>query len=75
MPASAWAGADRPEYLDEEVELVWATCETGRGLAESLARSGCGLSFCRRVGVGQSMYAVAEYTEVNNRAQRFCWRR
>jgi dTDP-L-rhamnose 4-epimerase len=58
--------AERPDYLDPEAELhVGSLCDR-----EAVARAVEGVDavfhLAARVGVGQSMYRIAEYTETND---------
>ena len=58
--------AARPDYLDPEVELqVGSVCDR-----EAVARALEGVDFvyhlAARVGVGQSMYQIVDYAEVND---------
>ncbi|HUR46896.1 MAG TPA: NAD-dependent epimerase/dehydratase family protein [Candidatus Saccharimonadales bacterium] len=56
----------RPEYLHPEVELMCGDVRDPETLAEGLRGVDAVFHFAARVGVGQSMYEVAEYTSVNN---------
>src|ERR671939_2174367 len=61
-------GADcaRPDYLNPEVELVRGDVRDAEAVRRALAGVDAVFHFAAMVGVGQSMYEVARYTEVNN---------
>jgi dTDP-L-rhamnose 4-epimerase len=59
-------GGSRPEYLSREVELVEGDVRDADAVARSLEGCQAVIHFAARVGVGQSMYEVAEYTSVND---------
>src|SRR5579883_1997125 len=56
----------RPAYLDSEVELVRGDVRDEAAVRRALKGIDAVYHFAARVGVGQSMYEVAEYTSVNN---------
>jgi dTDP-L-rhamnose 4-epimerase len=56
----------RPRYLAPEVELVEGDVRDAEAVARALDGCGAVVHFAARVGVGQSMYEVAEYTSVND---------
>ena len=56
----------RPEYLSGDVELVVGDVRDGRAVRRALRDVDVVVHFAARVGVGQSMYALAEYTSVNS---------
>ena len=58
-------GATRPEYLNPEVELVRGDVRDRAAVDAALAGVDRVLHLAARVGVGQSMYDVAEYVAVN----------
>jgi dTDP-L-rhamnose 4-epimerase len=60
-------GADttRPDYLADDVELVVADVRDGDAVRKALVGVDRVVHFPARVGVGQSMYEIAEYTSVN----------
>jgi dTDP-L-rhamnose 4-epimerase len=60
------AGASRPEYLDEEVELVRGDVRDPDAVRSALAGVDAVFHLAAAVGVGQSMYEIANYTSVNN---------
>src|SRR3954471_2752981 len=55
----------RPSYLDPEVELVEGDVRDPDAVRRALAGADVVLHLAARVGVGQSMYELAEYTSVN----------
>lgn len=60
------AGCERPEYLAPEAELVLADVRDTNAVRQSLKGVDAVFHLAAKVGVGQSMYEVAEYTSVNN---------
>src|SRR3954468_5204198 len=60
------AHAERPAYLDPEVELVRGDVRDATIVARALDGIDVVFHLAAAVGVGQSMYEVAEYTSVNN---------
>jgi dTDP-L-rhamnose 4-epimerase len=62
-------GADRrpPAYLDRRVELLVGDIRSAKAVRRALADADAVLHLAARVGVGQSMYEVADYTDVNSR--------
>lgn len=61
-------GADcfRPEYLDERVQLVNGDVRDRQLVEELVQQVDAVYHFAALVGVGQSMYEIKEYTDVNN---------
>jgi dTDP-L-rhamnose 4-epimerase len=59
-------GRKRPGYLQAEVELLIGDVRDPAVVAKALQGMDAVFHFAARVGVGQSMYEVAEYTAVNN---------
>jgi dTDP-L-rhamnose 4-epimerase len=59
-------GCQRPSYLDPQVELISGDVRNQDTLRKALQGVDAVYHFAARVGVGQSMYEVAEYTSVNN---------
>jgi len=59
------SGGDRPEYLSEEVELVVGDVRDERVVRRALKDVDAVYHFAAAVGVGQSMYRIAEYTSIN----------
>jgi dTDP-L-rhamnose 4-epimerase len=59
-------GGDRPEYLSSEVELLVGDVRDPDAVARAVEGVGAVVHLAARVGVGQSMYELAEYTAVNS---------
>lgn len=59
-------GRTRPDYLHPEVELMVGDVRSRTALRKALRGVEAVFHFAARVGVGQSMYEVSEYTDVNN---------
>jgi dTDP-L-rhamnose 4-epimerase len=59
-------GGSRPDYLAPDVELVVDDVRDAEAVARALDGCDAVVHFAARVGVGQSMYEVAEYTSVND---------
>ncbi|HKO56349.1 MAG TPA: SDR family NAD(P)-dependent oxidoreductase [Thermoanaerobaculia bacterium] len=57
----------RPDYLDPEVEVVQGDVRDAEAVARALEGIDTVFHLAACVGVGQSMYEVARYTDVNNR--------
>ncbi|CAG0930885.1 dTDP-L-rhamnose 4-epimerase [Planctomycetaceae bacterium] len=57
----------RPEYLDARVELVVGDVRDHEAVREALDGVDAVFHFAASVGVGQSMYEIAEYVDVNCR--------
>ena len=55
----------RPDYLDPAVELVVGDVRDGSAVRRALAGADAVVHLAARVGVGQSMYRVADYEAVN----------
>lgn len=55
-----------PDYLDERVERVQADVRDPAKVAEALKGVDAVYHFASAVGVGQSMYEIRHYTDVNN---------
>jgi dTDP-L-rhamnose 4-epimerase len=62
-------GAERepPNYLDRRVELIVGDIRSPKAVRRALNEADAVLHWAARVGVGQSMYEVADYTDVNSR--------
>lgn len=58
--------ANRPEYLNSEIELIVGDVRDRKAVRRSLEGVDAVFHFAAMVGVGQSMYEVAQYTNVNN---------
>jgi dTDP-L-rhamnose 4-epimerase len=56
----------RPQYLNKEAELVVGDIRDPVALKEALRGMDAIFHFAAMVGVGQSMYEIKNYTEVNN---------
>ena len=59
-------GGERPEYLSSEVELVVGDIRDPDAVARAMDGVDAVVHLAARVGVGQSMYKLAEYTAVNS---------
>jgi dTDP-L-rhamnose 4-epimerase len=59
--------ARRPDYLDPDVELITGDVRDARAVERALDGIDTVFHLAAKVGVGQSMYAVENYTDVNNR--------
>ena len=58
--------AVRPEYLHPEVELIVGDVRDKKTVKNALEGVDMVFHFAAMVGVGQSMYEIQEYTDVNN---------
>jgi dTDP-L-rhamnose 4-epimerase len=58
--------AVRPAYLNSDVELVRGDTRNGADVRRALQGIDAVYHFAAAVGVGQSMYEMAEYTSINN---------
>lgn len=58
--------AVRPDYLHPEVELIVGDVRDKNAVKEALEGVSAVFHFAAMVGVGQSMYEIKEYTDVNN---------
>src|SRR5690349_568808 len=56
----------RPAYLDREVELTVGDVRDPAMVRRALKGVDAVYHFVANVGVGQSMYEIADYTSVNN---------
>jgi dTDP-L-rhamnose 4-epimerase len=59
-------GGGRPEYLDAAIELQEGDVRDPAAAARALEGIDAVVHFAARVGVGQSMYEIAGYTDVNS---------
>jgi dTDP-L-rhamnose 4-epimerase len=59
--------AARPAYLDADVELVHGDVRDRDAVERALRGVDAVFHFAAAVGVGQSMYEIERYTDVNNR--------
>jgi dTDP-L-rhamnose 4-epimerase len=57
---------DRPSYLESDAEFILGDVRNPEILDEALSGVEAVYHFVALVGVGQSMYQIAEYTSVNN---------
>lgn len=57
---------DRPDYLNEKVDLQIGDVRDKKAVQLALEGVHAVFHFAAMVGVGQSMYQIREYTEVNN---------
>jgi dTDP-L-rhamnose 4-epimerase len=57
----------RPEYLHPDVELIDGDIRDGQAVRRALEGADAVFHFAALVGVGQSMYEIERYTDVNNR--------
>ena len=60
-------GRERPDYLDPDAELVVGDVRDAAAVERALRDVDVVFHLAARVGVGQSMYEPAEYTDTNNR--------
>jgi dTDP-L-rhamnose 4-epimerase len=66
VPQVHGAGRERPAYLDREVELIVGDVRDPAVVRRALAGCDAVLHLAARVGVGQSMYEIAEYVGANS---------
>ena len=59
------AGAERPSYLDPDVELVLGDVRDAAAVGRAVDGVDAVFHLAARVGVGQSMYEIAGYTGAN----------
>jgi dTDP-L-rhamnose 4-epimerase len=57
---------ERPDYLDDDVELIVGDVRDAACVRDALDGVDAVVHLAARVGVGQSMYDIAEYTSVND---------
>jgi dTDP-L-rhamnose 4-epimerase len=57
---------DRPDYLNPDAELINGDVRDPRKVKEALKGVDAVFHYAAMVGVGQSMYEIKEYTDVNN---------
>ena len=65
LTAQVHEGGARPDYLSPEVELVTGDVRDADTVRGALAGVDAVVHLAARVGVGQSMYELAEYTSTN----------
>src|SRR5690606_26527912 len=58
--------AERPEYLNPRVELIVGDVRDKQTVINALQDVDAVFHFAAMVGVGQSMYQIKDYTDVNN---------
>jgi dTDP-L-rhamnose 4-epimerase len=58
-------GADRPEYLDPQVELIVGDVRDEEVVSDAVEGADAVVHLAARVGVGQSMYEPAAYSSAN----------
>jgi dTDP-L-rhamnose 4-epimerase len=66
LPQVHGTGQERPSYLSPEVELHIADIRDSAALERALSGVDGVFHLAAAVGVGQSMYEVTRYTEINN---------
>lgn len=66
IPQVHGAGSGRPAYLSRDAELVVGDVRDKAILTKALRGIDVVVHFAAMVGVGQSMYAVSDYTSVND---------
>src|SRR5436309_1593918 len=59
-------GAGRPDYPDPQVELHQGDVRDAAAIGRALDGVDAVVHLAARVGVGQSMYELADYTDVNS---------
>lgn len=60
------AGGERPSYLNPGVELITGDVRDAQKVRQALKGVSAVFHYAAMVGVGQSMYEIREYTDVNN---------
>jgi dTDP-L-rhamnose 4-epimerase len=58
----------RPDYLDPEIELIIGQVEDPNAINAALDGVDAVYHLAAKVGVGQSMYQISDYTRANNQA-------
>jgi dTDP-L-rhamnose 4-epimerase len=66
MSPQVHGGADRPEYLNPDVELLRGDVRDSSAVRQALDDIDVVYHFAAAVGVGQSMYEIERYTSTNN---------
>ncbi len=66
MDPQVHGGAERPRIFAPEVELMKGDVRDAETLARHLLRADVVVHFAAAVGVGQSMYDIRRYTDVNS---------
>lgn len=67
IPQVHGAGKLRPAYLNKQARLIVGDVRNIEAVLTALEGADAVFHFAARVGVGQSMYEINEYTDVNNR--------
>jgi dTDP-L-rhamnose 4-epimerase len=67
LPQVHGSGGRRPEYLSDDVELLVGDVRDPDAVRHALEGVDTVVHFAARVGVGQSMYEIEDYTDTNNR--------
>lgn len=67
LDAQVHPTGDRPDYLDPEVECVRGDVRDAAAVAKALDGIDAVYHLAAAVGVGQSMYEIERYTDINNR--------
>lgn len=67
LPQVHGDGAQRPSYLSPEIELMVGDVRNADDMRRALDGVDAVYHFAARVGVGQSMYEIDEYVDVNDR--------
>src|SRR3954447_17375429 len=73
VPQVHGAERRRPEYLPSDIELIVGDIRDTDALTRALDRIDAVVHLVALVGVGQSMYQIAEYTSVNNFGTATLW--
>jgi dTDP-L-rhamnose 4-epimerase len=60
------SNCERPDYLNENVELVSGDVRDPQAVKQALKGVDAVYHYAAMVGVGQSMYEIKDYTDVNN---------
>lgn len=58
--------ADIPDYLNPQAEFIYGDVRDAAAIEKALANVDAVVHLAAKVGVGQSMYEIKEYTDVNN---------
>src|SRR5438270_9855424 len=66
LPQVHGPAARRPSYLKSEIQLIPGDVRDAGAVARALRRADAVFHFAAAVGVGQSMYEIANYTSVNS---------
>src|SRR5688572_4424600 len=67
LPQVHGESAERPEYLSDDIDLRVGDVRDPDAVRAALEGIDAVYHFAARVGVGQSMYEINEYVDVNNR--------